>query len=110
MSHRRRVVADGIGSDASTRHASGARNRDSPAQVLAWTAVGEINIVSGGYVICPACSAKLTRFDGTCPRCGAALPERYAIRRGDRTHRVGFLRPLRVFASVVGRAAEVVRR
>jgi predicted amidophosphoribosyltransferase len=78
--------------------------------VLAWTAVGEINIVSGGYVICPACSAKLTRFDGTCPRCGAALPERYAISRGDGAHRLGVLRLLRAFASRVGHAAEVVRR
>jgi predicted amidophosphoribosyltransferase len=71
--------------------------------------VGEINIVSGGYVVCPSCSAKLTRFDRHCPRCGADLPESYVIHRNG-AHRHGLPRLLRSLASHVGRAAEAIRR
>jgi predicted amidophosphoribosyltransferase len=34
---------------------------------------GGFNIVSGGYAVCRACSAKLERVEGQCPSCGAPL-------------------------------------
>ena len=36
----------------------------------------EINIVKGGYVVCPGCSARLTRIAGTCQHCGARIESR----------------------------------
>jgi hypothetical protein len=33
----------------------------------------EINIVSGGHIVCSACGAAVTRTTGSCPACGASL-------------------------------------
>jgi predicted amidophosphoribosyltransferase len=71
--------------------------------------VGEINIVSGGYVVCPSCSSKLTRFGRLCPRCGNALPESYVIQRNG-GHRLGLSRLLRSLAAQAGHVAAVIRR
>jgi hypothetical protein len=35
-----------------------------------WT---ELNIVTGGFITCTACSARLTRVSDKCPECGRAL-------------------------------------
>jgi hypothetical protein len=45
----------------------------------------EINIVSGGHIVCPACGASVTRTTGSCPACGASLDaSRVDIRSGAR--------------------------
>lgn len=45
----------------------------------------EINIVSGGHIVCAACGAAVTRTTGSCPACGAPLDvSRIDIRSGAR--------------------------
>jgi predicted amidophosphoribosyltransferase len=68
---------------------------------------GNFNIVSGGYAVCRACSAKLDHVEGKCASCGAALDvTTVRIVPGDRRDKaLSVLRRLRRI--VVGRGSQV---
>jgi predicted amidophosphoribosyltransferase len=55
----------------------------------------ELNIVKGGYALCPLCHAQLTRVTTSCPKCDGALdPRAISISRSSRGSWRAFLRSL----------------
>ena len=56
----------------------------------------ELNVVSGGYVECRACGARVTRLGSRCPRCDGAIDwASLRITRGRPPRRLA--RVLRIF-------------